>query len=66
MGIDPARFWANLYLYKLECRFMRDLLKSDSRKARKFHDSLRFIDNLLCLNDGDEFGTSFKKINQMN
>ena len=62
MGIDPAPFWANLYLYKFEYRFMRELLKSDSTKARKFHGSLRFIDDLLCLNDGDEFGTSFRKI----
>ena len=43
-------------------RFMRDLLKSDSTKALKFHGSLHFIDDLLCLNDGDEFGTSFKMI----
>merc|ERR1711895_59463 len=33
-----------------------------STKALKFHGSLHFIDDLLCLNDGDEFGTSFKKI----
>jgi len=67
MGIDPAPFWANLYLYKFEYRFMRDLLKSDSTKARKFHGSLCFIDDLrLCLNDGDEFGSSFKKIYPMN
>ena len=31
-------------------------------KARKFHGSLRFIDDLLFLNDGDDFCTSFKKI----
>ena len=62
LRIDPATFWANLFLYKFEYRFLRDLLKSDSTKARKFQGSLRFIDDLLCLNDGDEFGTSFKKI----
>ena len=44
MGIDPAPFWANLYLYKFENNFMVNLRKSDIAKSRKFHGCARFID----------------------
>ena len=62
MGIDPAPFWANLYLYKFETRFMKGLRKSDNVTARKFHGCSRFIDDLVCLNDGNKFGESFRNI----
>merc|ERR1712030_14259 len=62
MGIDPAPFWANLYLYKFENRFMESLRKSDITKSRKFHGCSRFIDDLVCLNDRGEFKESFKDI----
>ena len=61
MGIDPAPFWANLYLYKFECRFMKSFGSSDMT-SRKFHGCSRFIDDLVCLNDGNKFSDSFKKI----
>ena len=62
MGIDPAPFWANLYLYKFENNFMMNLRKSDIAKSRKFHGCARFIDDLVCLNDGGEFNDSYKEI----
>ena len=62
MGIDPAPFWANLYLFTFETRFMEDLKKSDITKSRKFHGCSRFIDDLVCLNDGGEFKESFTEI----
>ena len=62
MGIDPAPFWANLYLYKFENDFMMNLRKSDIAKSRKFHGCARFIDDLVCLNDGGEFNDSYKEI----
>ena len=62
MGIDPAPFWANLYLYKFENNFMVNLRKSDITKSRKFHGCARFIDDLVCLNDGGEFNDSYKEI----
>ena len=62
MGIDPAPFWANLYLYSFETRFMKGLRKSDNVTARKFHGCSRFIDDLICLNDGNKFGESFRNI----
>ena len=62
MGIDPAPFWANLYLYKFENSFMESLRRSDVAKSRKFHGCARFIDDLVCLNDGGEFNDSYKEI----
>ena len=55
MGIDPAPFWVNLYLYKFENNFMMILRKYDIVKSRKIHGCARFIDDLVCLNDGGEF-----------
>ena len=58
MGIDPAPFWANLYLYKFENSFMESLRRSDFAKSRKFHGCARFIDDLVCLNDGGAFSSA--------
>ena len=62
MGIDPAPFWANLFLYAYENRFMSDLITTDKVKARHFHSTKRFIDDLCALNDGGEFGRVYKDI----
>ena len=52
MGIDPAPFWANLFLYQYEQRYMTDLIERDKVAARHFHSTRRFIDDLCALNDG--------------
>ena len=62
MGIDPAPFWANLFLYAYEFNYMSDLIASAKVKARHFHSIKRFIDDLLALNDGGEFGRVHKDI----
>ena len=62
MGIDPAPFWANLFLYQYENRFMTDLIEEDKVKARHFHSTKRFIDDLCAVNDGDLFGKVDKNI----
>ena len=61
MGIDLTPFWDNLYLYKFENRFMKSFGSSDMT-SRKFHGCSRFIDDLVCLNDGNKFSDSFKEI----
>ena len=55
MGSDPAPFIANLFLYLYENRFMNKLKKEDLRCARKLRHVFRFIDDLIALNDDDEF-----------
>ena len=62
MGIDPAPFWANLFLYQFEQRYMTDLISSDKVKARHFHSTKRFIDDLCAINDGNLFGQIYKDI----
>jgi hypothetical protein len=62
MGIDPAPFWANLFLYSYEHDYIRDLIKEDRVKAKHFHSTFRFIDDLCTLNDGGLFGRVFKDI----
>ena len=62
MGIDPAPFWANLHLYSYECDFITALMTLDKGRARKFLQACRFIDDECNLNDGGEFGRSFKTI----
>ena len=62
MGIDPAPFWANLFLYAYEVNYMSELIDLDKVKARHFHSTKRFIDDLCALNDGGEFGRVYKDI----
>ena len=65
MGIDPAPFWANIYLYSYESKYITKLASSNNTDkiiARKFHATSRFIDDLFAMNDGGEFGKNHRKI----
>ena len=62
MGIDPAPFWANLYLYAYENDFMTNLIGNNRLRAKRFHATRRFIDDLCGINDGGEFGRSHPDI----
>ena len=59
MGIDPAPFWANLYLYFYEDKFIVYLITNDKVRARKFLNAMRFIDDECNLNDSSEFSRSY-------
>ena len=62
MGIDPAPFWANLFLYQYEQRYMTELIDRDKAAARHFHSTKRFIEDLCALNDGGLFERVFRDI----
>ena len=62
MGIDPAPFWANLYLYSYECEYMNELIKRNKSKAFCYHGSFRFIDDKCCINGSREFANTFPNI----
>ena len=62
MGIDPAPFWANLYLHKYESDYITNLMRSDKRCALMYRNASRFIDDECNLNDCGEFGHSFHLI----
>ena len=66
MGIDPAPFWANLFLYTYENEYMSDLISADTSRVRHFHSTKRFIDDLVTLNDGGFFGKVFREIYPLN
>ena len=53
MGIDPAPFWANLFLHHFESKYMQLLISAGSDKAFRFHSTNRFIDDLTAINDRD-------------
>ena len=55
MGSDPAPFFANLFLYYYENKWLVQLKKNDLCKARKFSNTFRFIDDLNAMNDCGEF-----------
>ena len=62
MGIDPAPFWANLYLYFYEHEFVTKLISADKYRARKFLHVFRYIDDQCNLNDSNEFSKSHSEI----
>ena len=54
MGIYPAPFWANLYLYNYESKYITNSIRINKLKGRRFYSTFQFIDNLGALNDGGE------------
>ena len=59
MGIDPAPFWVNLFLYHYEKNFITKIGSQKSNCGFKYHG---VIDDLCAINDGGEFGKSFNEI----
>ena len=51
VGIDPAQFWANLFLYTYENEYTSEFISNDKVKACHFHATKRFIDDLCTLHD---------------
>ena len=62
MGIDPAPFWANLFLYKYEKELVEKLISEGSIRAYLYGNTGRFIDDLCAINDRNEFNDSHKQI----
>lgn len=62
MGIDPAPFWANLFLYFYEKQFVQKLISEGSPRAYKYNNTGRFIDDLCTINNGEDFLTCHNTI----
>ena len=62
MGIDPATFWTNLFLYTYDNEYMSELVSNDKLKARHFHATKRFVNDFGSLNDGGVFSDVYKGI----
>ena len=62
MGSDPAPFFANLFLYHYESKWLHSLKSSDYQIARRFGNVFRYIDDLLAINDNGEFERNYLNI----
>ena len=51
MGTDCAPLLANLFLFYHEYNYMKNLIKHDIWAARRFNNTVRYIDDLLTLNN---------------
>ena len=51
MGIDCAPLLANLILFYYEYKYMKNLVKDNLQAAMKFNGTMRYIDDLLTLNN---------------
>ena len=51
MGTDCAPLLANLFLFHYEYEYMRNLIKTNLTCAKKFSNTMRYIDDLLTLNN---------------
>ena len=51
MGTDCAPLLANLFLFYYEYMYMKNLVKDDLQTAIKFNGTMRYIDDLLKLNN---------------
>ena len=59
-GLTQLHFFANLFLYYYESRWMNELKKKDLIRARKLCYIFRFIDDLNAINDAGEFEKHFQ------
>ena len=62
MRSDPARFFANLFLFICESRWLKSIKNTNYGVARKFGNIFRFIDDLIAINDGNEFENHYNEI----
>ena len=53
MGTDCAPQLANLFLFHYEYSYMKILMKKDLCLAKKFNDTIRYIDDLLTVNNSN-------------
>ena len=54
-GIDPALFWANLFLYLLESKYIQQHFSFGSPRPYRCHGKFRFKDDLCAINDNRIF-----------
>ena len=61
MGTDCASLLANLFLFYYEYKYMKNLIKNNIILAKKFNNTMRYIDDLLTLNN-TQFDAAIKDI----
>ena len=61
MGSDPAPFFANLFLFFYESRWLKSIKNTNYQVARKFGNIFRFIGDLVAINDANEFEKDYNE-----
>ena len=63
MGTDPPPYFANLYLFFYESKWIRKMMKIEFGTLRKFYNYVnRFIDDLITINNNGHMETHWKDI----
>ena len=62
MGVDPAPYMANIYLYHDESKFLEKMTKENYSKAKKYNKIQRYIDDLFALNNDGNLETDKEDI----
>ena len=55
-------FFANFFLFFYESRWLKSIKNTNYEVARKFDNIFRFIDDLIPINDGNEFENHYNEI----
>ena len=62
MGSDLAPFFANIFLFFYESKWLESIKKTNYGVARKFGNSFRFTDDLIAIIDVNEFKNHYNEI----
>ena len=62
MGSDPAPFFANLFVFICESKWLKSIQNTNYGVTTKFSYIFRFIDDLITVNDGNEFENHYNEI----
>ena len=62
MGSDPAPFFANLFLFHYESNWIKQTSRINYAGAKKLFNTFRYIDDLISINDSNEFVNTFNQI----
>ena len=62
MGSDLATFFANPFFFFYESRWLKSIKNINYGVVRRFGIIFRFIDDLIAINDGNEFENHYYEI----
>ena len=62
MMSDPVPFFATLFSFFYESKWLKSIKNTNYRVARKCDNIFRFIDDLIAINDGNQFGNHYNEI----
>ena len=64
MRSEPAPFFANLVLFLYQSKWLESIKNANYRIAKKFDIIFIFIDDLIAINDGNDFKSHYSKTYQ--